>query len=311
MLVGATLACLERLMSNQDSDRPPNPARRLVLRKISTAPPPPPPVPARLPDVRPPPRPSMVSIPPEAGLFFSAPARVLSTPDLPLERVETRPEATSSVAQPPPHVLPGRPPPLRTPPPSRARPSVPPVVATVSSGARDVAPAVPAGTPSARKAGVIGAVLGLSFVALFVVGARLAYRTPAVAAAAASPPAQKTGEPRVLAPPPLESPAPVAALAERPAASIAAPPPPRHVTPAAKPPAPTVAIAKAKVRAADGSPEKGAPTSAGGASGTAAAPGVEPAEDESAQSMTPVIPASPPPEVDPLVKAVLEDDTKK
>jgi hypothetical protein len=279
-------------MSTHDSGRPPQKARRLVLRKIaatgSAATP--------LPQVRQPPplRASAPSLPTNIGRSSELPAEPRSAPVVPAAPRS----ATSSVRTPPP--LPS------FPSLNRARLSVPPMVANLGSERGAVTTRTRRGI-SPRKAGVVGAALGLGIVALFVLGARLAYRSGSTGAASA---------PSALLPKPL------AATTITPSATASpAPPPPSTVTAAApaivRPEVPRVdpglrprapgGTVTAKAPALPPEPPQAwwLPRASSAAVTAAAAPS---APADSANPLIPVIPASPPPEVDPLVKAVLEED---
>jgi hypothetical protein len=164
----------------------------------------------------------------------------------------------------------------------------------------------------ARTAGIIGGALGLAVVALFIVGARLAYRPP--------PQPKSTPQAATIAParPAVSDPvtstrgasswlAPTAPVPSNPAAAVASPAAPRsapRVESAGAPPRPFVPATVATSRpgsapAAQASSSAHAPAVAASAEESEAA--------DSTQSLVPVIPAGPPPEVDPLVRAVQHD----
>jgi hypothetical protein len=212
--------------------------------------------------------------------------------------------------------------PGRTPPPSRARVSEVPVVANVEGEAQ--APRAPAATAStsARKAGLIGAGVGLAFVVLFVLGARLAYRVAPQdhdtksSASTAPAPSREMAAPTSIATaasiaadtlsagapaaPPMAVPTQILAPVAREQARRGAPRPVGAGAGTAGPP-------KAAKPAADSPLEPSSPPTMA-ASSSAAAGGGQAETAESAESLIPVIPSSPPPELDPLVKAVLEED---
>jgi hypothetical protein len=200
-----------------------------------------------------------------------------------------------------------------TPAPSRTRPSLPPVVANVVER-RPVAPTRVPHDTSARKAGIVGAVFGLILVAVFVLAVRLTYR-PAQPTGTASQPTTKTTVAKVIPPASSASASqwvPSPGVAAAPTTSVQAPPKGNLPGVARWNAAPGLpAAAKGPARPAEppsdgvtgggtfvASP-KPAPTPAGTD---------HPAPDDSAPSLVPVIPQGPPPEVDPLVKAVLEAD---
>jgi hypothetical protein len=209
--------------------------------------------------------------------------------------------------------------PGRTPLPQRARGSLPPVVAS-SAELRPTTLGRVAQVRSARRAGLVGGALGLAFVILFVVGARIAYR-PAPQATTGAPLASVTTASGVTVLAPLPSATanvPRVALLP-PAPEPQSPPPPvvrsqpRRAAPGGRPA--LVATAAAKLPFPTGGsqdtpqppdPSEEAPNGVAPSTATARA---EPAS--SAPSLVPVIPTSSPPELDPLVKAVLEEDEPK
>jgi len=314
-----------------DSGNPPERAKRLVLRKIGgTGAPPSPATPSPLPSnspqsiaARPEPTRARSTMPP-ARLPPAATRRVLDGgPSIP-----PIPRSPSSAFLPPPPPTGGSvsaPAPgsslssldstaSGTAPPNRTRPSLPPVVASLAAEHPEIpSPDVPRAR-SARKAGLLGAVAGLVLVAMFVIGARIAYRltpTPTTEAAASTPPPESsTARPAIpsASAPPLAPPITVAStvvvaaptdsvVREQPRRRL--PSPPRPVSPPKVAP-PPVASQPAE-----------APAEGTAAPATASTTGAAPSSSapaDSANSLVPVIPPSPPPEVDPLVKAVLEDN---
>jgi hypothetical protein len=312
-------------MSTHDSDsgQPPQRARRLVLRKIAGASGPP----APLPPIRTP-LPSISAPSETAGARTIPPAeRPPSMPPMPRRRAVDAALLVPSIPRSSPPPAPGAlnsrraasstalPAPAASPPsfdsstggtplPRRTRPSLPPVVATLAAGEPEAArPHAPQGA-SARKAGVVGAISGLVLVAMFVVGARIAHRlTPPPAAAGEVQPVKSSVS--LPSPSPAPKPIPTAAAASE-SASSAVREPPRRRVPAAR----AITSPKAPAQAVEGQAEsapQGAPVGSAGnaAPSTSAGSG---APSDSATSLVPVIPSSPPPEVDPLVKAILEDN---
>jgi hypothetical protein len=335
-------------MSSHDSGRPPHPARRPVLRKIGSstvsAPPSAPPPLASAPKLstRPPPdrSPSEESgaSDPVPAPSRSAPRSRPSTPTLadtsdPFELL-ARPDRTSPgvgrildstpsvIPPPPPASAPGttRPPPSipsfdspapGTPLPLRTRGSLPPVVAN-AAGPQLAAPLRTAKARSARRAGLIGGALGLAFVTLFVVGTRIAYRAaPQVAATAPPPFVTAAAVASTVSPLPSPPSSPVRNVLQLPAAAeptAVVRPQTRRTAPAARPSPGTTAAFKPSVPS--GASDDTAsldPSAATAGAGTASASN-QPDPANSAPSLVPVIPAGPAPEVDPLVKAVLEED---
>ena len=169
---------------------------------------------------------------------------------------------------------------------------------------------------SLGRASLIGACAGLGTVALFVAGVRTAYR-------AASPPASVTHAQAMHA-------TPVGSSTKRPADPMAKAPPAADESPVASAASPAIAQATA-VRATDAAASDAALPSAVAALRAPTAPpawhragppparrgpagvkqpspasGASPDDDTSQTSLVPVIPDSPPPAVDPLVKAVQE-----
>jgi hypothetical protein len=188
------------------------------------------------------------------------------------------------------------------------------VVASLTEAFAGTPDAVPSAA-SARKAGLLGAAVGLAFVALFVIGARLAYH-PARDVPAAPPVVWPQASITQLIP----SAAPTSPPAPAPTASVTADstgapaPQPKRSAPVARPAstAGVVAAAARNVARNTDTPSEGASSGASAGPATAAtttAAGQTAPAADSATSLIPVIPASPPPELDPLVKAVLEDDT--
>jgi hypothetical protein len=184
--------------------------------------------------------------------------------------------------------------------------SVAPVVATVITPLSTVLDDPHAAKPprSSWRPVIGGTVLGLAIVGAFVVGARLAQTppSPAASAAASPPPPVVTSLP---ATPPVTTVAAAAPVAELHAAPVIAatalpmaPPLPRWNAPVSAPraaPRATAAVVAA------------APVAPPAAPSTAPVASASPAVDDSAPSLVPVIPASAPPEVDPLVRAVKQD----
>jgi hypothetical protein len=314
-------------MSTHDSDsgQPPQRARRLVLRKIGGPSAPPAPLPPRtalpgnspsiaaprqaalMPATRPAPvvRRQMVEPAPPAPAGQRSP----STPFMPSATSALAPSpltASSSTALPAAAAaLPssdssgsGMPVPNQ-----RIRPSLPPVVATLAAGQPEaLAPHAPPAT-SARKAGLVGAMAGLVLVAMFVVGARIAYRlTPQPQTTAAAPVMGSAALPPPPAPPASSPSPPASAAAVADSASSAVRDQPRR-----RPQARPVNAAKAAAQPAE-SPETASPGASAAANAAPSASAGQSAPADSATSLVPVIPQGPPPEVDPLVKAVLEDN---
>jgi hypothetical protein len=183
----------------------------------------------------------------------------------------------------------------------------PPVVATVITPLSTVLDAPARAGSTSWRAVVGGTVIGLAVVAAFVVGARLGQAPPShdasPAAAAPPPPAVR----------PLPAASPVATATTAPvvpelrstpvvaATSLPlAPPPARWNPPVAAPRGATAPARTPTVIAAATPAPAPAPSAAPAASAA-------PAVDEGATSLVPVIPASAPPEADPLVKAVKQD----
>lgn len=301
-------------MSSNDSGRPPpHQVRRRVLRKIAPRSEPPGSMPPDQPSAAPEAR---ASTPRRTDA--SDPFDLLANPDRSSSALNRMLEKSDPSLHPPPavssspHAIPSAgklpsfdTPAPGTPAPSRARGSLPPVVASVSSRPAVGHDAPPPAT-SVRKAGVVGAALGLAFVAMFVVGARLAYRpAPPVTAtstppkAASVPASASTGwQPVPTNTMPAPGPTELTVVIQS----------PRRVGP---PPRPTPVPSRIAVVPATTVPEGAMPGPAGsvtpGRSATSASSSSgEPAEN--ANPLVPVIPSASPPELDPLVKAVLEED---
>jgi hypothetical protein len=189
-------------------------------------------------------------------------------------------------------------------------------MATVESGGRgrvrgEHAPFRPSTeSMSFGKASAIGACTGLGIVALFVAGIRMAYLP-------ASPPAAANAQAAPEVGPSARASEPLAAARARVGESSDASALPSNLRIAGVPsaaPAPTDASVPSAVAASRPAPvaapawHRGAPVIAPGRrEGPSAKPAtsVAAAEDETAQpSLVPVIPDTPPPAVDPLVKAV-------
>jgi type IV secretory pathway VirB10-like protein len=163
-------------------------------------------------------------------------------------------------------------------------------------------------SPPVRRAGLVGAGAGLAIVAMIVIGARLAYHS--APATLPAPPAATTNAAEEAPSLPTEMTAPPAPVS-LPPPTVAPTPIATRTPPRRKPrPAPT-----AEAKATPGSAESQAnaatkeikePKDTAKPASTASADEAETAST----SLVPVIPSSPPPEVDPLVKAVLDDDRK-
>jgi hypothetical protein len=288
-------------MSTHDSGRPPQPARRMVLRKIArSSSPPTRSQPVALPAPTAPP-----SRPPEASAVGVAGAgRRSSLPAPPVAR-GTLPPAPRAPATP--NVLSS----------NRNRPSVPPVVASVVQQGLPTAPAKQMTSASPGKAGLVGGLLGLAIVALFVIGARLAYRSTPATTASTKPPA--TAAAAISVAPPSASvahiPPPPPTALESPASAVRAQQAPRRDA-VVRPKVPG-AIAMATVKDPSQGVETAPQNSPAGASVTAAAAAAPPANRsapapaDSANSLVPVLPSSAPPQVDPLVKAILGEDESR
>jgi hypothetical protein len=331
-------------MSSNDSGRPPpQPGRRRVLRKIASrgelsssgVSDRPPSIPPDRPSLVPRDRPSQI---PQAPLPLSAaPSSAPKSPssaregtdvsdsfDL-LANAERAPSAMdrllerSSPSMFPPPAAPSsaRPPQYGSqpsfdspapgaPPAGRHRASLPPVVASVSEQ-RPLTPPPSLPATSTRRASLVGGGLGLAFVAMFVVGARLAYRpapepTPAIPTAVAT----------AVSPAPSAAPPASASATTAPAGELTVviqSPLPKHVGLGPKPnsaaPSAKVVVAQPGSIAPEGNalpftaPSNRTPSST--VTGSS-----EPAEN--VNPLVPVIPSAAPPDLDPLVKAVLEDD---
>jgi hypothetical protein len=193
-------------------------------------------------------------------------------------------------------------------------------MATVDSDGRDRAhgPRMPSRNPnepmSMGKASLIGACSGLGIVALFVMGFRMAYRPPSASPAVANAQATQATPMGTSTSHPAESVARARLHAdESPDAST---PPPNGQAVAAPgimdAALPDAALPSAvAARGAPGPPppawHKAGPAPArhgAPAAKTASASGPGPEDETSQTSLVPVIPDSPPPAVDPLVKAV-------
>ena len=252
--------------------------------------------------------------------------RPLDAAPIPLVRPSTRRLAGGDAGSSP--SSPGFPPPrpsaiapFEAPPPERTtHASVPPVVSSVVT---ELPPGLDAASRAAAsrkwKGGLVGAVLGLALVGAFVIGARLAQSGATPASAVGGPRVGSAGA--IVARPVPASPAQPSRL------GTAAPPP------APEPPGPPLMAANELPRA------RPVPASARPAAGPrggrrrgeqgrlprgrrrgrvepqGSASDTEPADPPVADapaSLTPVIPASPPPEVDPLLKAVQQaiDESK-
>lgn len=284
-------------MSNHDSGRgrPPPRERRMILRKIGSTD-----------------RDSVPDDGVDAAARLSAPApQPAGAPSsyAPYETPSSMPDAAGPVARP-----------------SHTQASLPPLVANVGERSRATSPPVAQGTSTAR-ASLVGAAAGLAFVAMIVIGARLAYQEPHDAAQASG---GRPGASAVTAGEGFAAPSPSAAVTANPPNPLPIALPPTTIASPAFPAAPKRPLAPKPaavaggamvpaVVAAKGPSEPGAPasetTSKGKPPGAAAAAApssssasAEPAD--SAPSLVPVIPSSAPPEMDPLVKAVLEDDHK-
>ncbi len=297
-------------MATHDSSRAPPPHRRLVLRKIDQSAP----TAAPLPPVRPPlPSISSFSNPPRRGAALAAGSGRLESGAAPgavgVSRKLVFPQsgATGSADPPPasPNSVDSSPALSQFPSPARA--SLPPVVATVGVE-RVSTPRSASGQVTSRyKAGLLGGAAGLALVGLVVLGVRQVAGHPETAKTTASSIASAASKP-VASAPPVISVAPVTipmhpmTTSEKPVA------PPSHEPPHRPKPAALVPGIQRPIARAVEAPSQGA-TSAG--SSTPAASSVaadKTAPADSAASLVPVIPPSPPPEIDPLVKAVLEDN---
>jgi hypothetical protein len=228
--------------------------------------------------------------------------------------------------------LPAPPPPASaaqsTRPPAHNSPSVPPVVATVITPLSTVldAPRVGRGSSSLWKGIVGGAALGLAVVGVVVIGARAVQRGESHAGAAAPPaavasalqgvasrPAQPAAPPLGTIPASTDPGPPViaaTALPLAPAARWNPPVGPAHpgsmAPPGVKPvsAAPAVAAVVPPPAALEPSPS---PASTSVSPPPAASAASEPAPEDTAASLVPVLPPSAPPVVDPLVQAVQTD----
>ena len=284
---------LEWTMSNHDSGRPPSREKRMVLRKIGSTD-----------------RDSVPDDGVDAAARLSAPApQPVGAPSsgtgMPYP---THDHAGSARAS------------------SPTQSSLPPLVANVGERSRATSPPAARG-PSTAKASAIGAAAGLAFVGMIVLGARFAYQEPstaqasggskatpgeAFAASSASPSPSPPGA-LTASPPPTVLAMPLSTVA----ASVAPFAGPRHapplkplaVAPGGMPPAAVAAKTPAEPGAPAAEPtSKGKAPSAAAAAPSSSSVSAEPAD--SAPSLVPVIPSSAPPEMDPLVKAVLEDNQK-
>ncbi len=275
--------------SNHDSGRAGQPGKRRVLRKIESA------------SAKP------GASAAAAGVTMRPPPR-LSQPEpdeipLPLQRPATpRPPAAAAIARPAEPLSPASTPPGGT------YTSVPPVVATVITPlGTTLDPPAPTRRSTVRGV-VVGACLGLTIVAAFVAGTRMALRAQAGTgpAAAAGMPAQTPphAQPQTAAATPVQPPAavsigdglPVVAASQLPLA----PPVPKRGHRAWKP----VAKGASQVEPAEGASTSGAVAPPAASAGAAA----EPASDDTATSLVPVIPAATvAAPVDPFVKAVQTD----
>jgi hypothetical protein len=287
-------------MSNHDPSRSRPTARRLVLRKIAQ--------PAgRLPTGEP---------PPDAGGSVRTPLPVpLAEIDalvLPKAAKTVTPAPAVEMADEPAVVSPAPKPPVKA-----TYSSMPPaVVATVLTPLETVLDAPGKSRAASSWKGVIGGtVLGLAIVGAFVLGARLSQSPPVSPAAAAAGPAPPTATglstAAKVAAQPAPAPAPTKVDPSPPiiaatALPIAAPPvrwnPP--VAPARTAPSPAANVPKSNVAVAT---QPATATSAPAAAPAASAAQTEPTPEDNAASLVPVIPASAPPVVDPLVKAVKDD----
>jgi hypothetical protein len=271
------------------------PARRLVLRKIAQ--------PGPLPTVTPPPVRAKMNTPlPTEGVTEVVTRSDTITPPKPVE----------TVAAPPPLLPVEEPLPLVRPK-LRTYGSLPPMVASI---APLPPPAVDlqrkARSPASWKGIGIGTVLGLAMVATFVVGTRLVKTAPSPSAGA---PIQPVATASLL---PTADTAKAGLDTTKSTPTEALQPPPVVATALPAPSAPAVGsqagtahpgmtsgASTARTLVARGVTAAPAPIST--SAPPAASGSQEPAPQDSAQSLVPVIPASAPPPGDPLVKAVQLD----
>lgn len=249
---------------------PARPSRRRVLRKIDEG------HGGPLATLRPPPP----SPGPSPAARFEP--RAAGAPAASLGRSHVSP-AMHAPQPPPMHTLEPSPPAVGV-----AYASVPPVVATVPPGSPLDALGGPREPARGSFRGVfIGAALGLAIVGMFVAGTRLGGRAavaPPLAAAAAVQPA---AQPQLVTP-----------GVETPAARMTADVLPTIAATQLPPARPLRAARPGKVAAATARPAP-APE--------AVEKAPDPAADDSAASLVPVIPVTPAPTVDPFVKAVQSD----